>query len=320
MTTSAEAVDTPGKRAADLPGRAGPSLTMGLVRLARPRQWIKNLLVFVAPGAAGVLLHWTVFWRSAAAFGIFCLAASGTYFVNDVIDADADRRHPLKRLRPVAAGVVPVPLALAVGSVLMAASLVTAGLLAGWHLALVMGVYVAVNIAYSLELKHEPVLDLVAVSAGFVLRAVAGGVATNVALSNWFLIVASFGSLLVVTGKRAGEKQLLDENHTDQATVRQTLATYTSSYLRSVWTLSAAVTVTAYCLWAFERAAQVHPGHHPIWFELSIVPFVIALLHVLRLLDSGHGAAPEDLAVHDHRLQLYGVCWVGLFAVGAYAR
>jgi decaprenyl-phosphate phosphoribosyltransferase len=320
VTTSTEAVDTPDKRATTLPGRGRPSVLVGLVRLARPRQWIKNLLVFVAPGAAGVLLHWPVLWRSAAAFGIFCLAASGTYFVNDVIDADADRRHPVKRRRPVAAGVVPVPLALTVGAILLAASLVTADLLAGWHLALVMAVYAAVNIAYSLELKHEPVVDVVAVSAGFVLRAIAGGVATDVALSNWFLIVASFGSLLVVTGKRAGEKQLLDDNQTDQSTVRQTLASYTSSYLRSVWTLSAAVTVTAYCLWAFERASQVHPGHHPIWFELSIVPFVIALLHVLRLLDSGRGAAPEDLALHDHRLQLYGVCWVGLFAIGAYAR
>ncbi len=320
MTTSAEAVDTPEGRAAEPPGRADLSVTTGLLRLARPRQWIKNLLVFVAPGAAGVLLHWTVFWRSAAAFGIFCLAASGTYFINDVIDVDADRRHPVKRSRPVAAGAVPIPLALTVGALLMAASLVAADLLAGWHLGVVMAVYVAVNIAYSLELKHEPVLDLVAVSAGFVLRAIAGGVATNVPLSNWFLIVASFGSLLVVTGKRAGEKQLLDDNHTDHATVRQTLASYTSSYLRSVWTLSAAVTVTAYCLWAFERASQVHPGHHPIWFELSIVPFVVALLHVLRILDSGRGAAPEDLALHDHRLQLYGVCWIGLFAVGAYAR
>ena len=239
--------------------------------------------------------------------------------MNDVIDADADRRHPVKRMRPVAAGVVPIPLALTVGAILVAASLVTADLLAGWHLTVVMAVYAAVNVAYSLELKHEPVLDLVAVSAGFVLRAIAGGVATNVPLSNWFLIVASFGSLLVVTGKRAGEKQLLDDNQTDHATVRQTLASYTPSYLRSVWTLSAAVTATAYCLWAFERASQVHPGHSPIWFELSIVPFVVALLHVLRLIDSGQGAAPEDLALHDHRLQLYGVCWVGLFAIGAYA-
>ncbi len=319
MTTSAEAVDRPGGRADRSPERANSSLVGGLVRLARPRQWIKNLLVFVAPGAAGVLLHWTVFWHAAAAFGIFCLAASGTYFVNDVIDAGADRNHPIKRERPVAAGVIPAGPALAIGGLLLAASMVTAGLLTGWHLALVMAIYAAVNIGYSLRLKHEPILDLAAVSAGFVLRAIAGGVATNVPLSNWFLIVASFGSLLVVTGKRSGEKQLLADSQTDHDTVRQTLGRYTASYLRSVWTLSAAVTVTAYCLWAFERASQVHPGHDPIWFQLSIVPFVLALLHVLLLLDSGHGAAPEDLALHDHWLQLYALCWVGLFAAGAYA-
>jgi decaprenyl-phosphate phosphoribosyltransferase len=212
---------------------------------------------------------------------------------------------------------VPVPLAFAIGIGLLVASIGSAALLAGWHLAVVMTVYALVNIAYSLGLKNEPILDLVAVSAGFVLRALAGGVATGVALSNWFIIVASFGSLLVVTGKRSGEKQLLDHHH---GAVRPTLAMYTPSFLRSVRTLAAAVTVTAYCLWAFERASQVHPGHDPIWFQLSIVPFVIALLHVLRLLDSGAGAAPEELAIRDRRLQIYGLCWVALFAIGAYAR
>jgi decaprenyl-phosphate phosphoribosyltransferase len=98
------------------------------------------------------------------------------------------------------------------------------------------------------------------VSAGFVLRAVAGGVATGVALSNWFLIVASFGSLLIVTGKRSGEKQLLADQQADHGAIRQTLAFYSPSFLRSVRTFSAAVAVSAYCLWAFERASQVHPG------------------------------------------------------------
>ena len=101
--------------------------------------------------------------------------------------------------------------------------------------------------------------------------------------------------------------------------MRTTLGLYTPSFLRSVRTLSAAITVTAYCLWAFERAGQVHPGHDPIWFQLTIVPFTIALLHVMRILDSGQGAEPEELALHDHRLQIYGVCWVALFAIGIYA-
>ncbi len=290
-----------------------------LLRLARPRQWIKNLLVFVAPGAAGVLFHRTVLLHAMAAFGIFCVAASGTYFLNDAIDADSDRLHPTKRLRPIAAGLVSIPLAISLSAAMLAVATGLAALLAGWHLALVIAVYVLVNVAYSLELKNEPVLDLVAVSAGFVLRAVAGGVATGVALSNWFLIVASFGSLLIVTGKRSGEKQLLEAHEADHGSVRQTLGSYTPTFLRSVRTLSAAVTVTAYCLWAFERAAQLHPGHDPIWFQLTVVPFTIALLHVVLILDAGVGAAPEELALKDHRLQIYGVCWVALFAIGVYA-
>ncbi|MHB1711774.1 MAG: decaprenyl-phosphate phosphoribosyltransferase [Acidimicrobiales bacterium] len=317
MPTPAEAVDPFEPHAP--PTRTSPSLMAGLVRVARPRQWLKNVLVFVAPGAAGVLLHPNVLAHSIGVFGIFCLAATGAYFLNDALDVEADRAHPTKRFRPIAAGVVPVGSAIGVGVGVVGASVALSFLLAGWHLALVMITYGVINIVYSLGLKNEPILDLVAVSSGFVLRAAAGGVATGVPLSNWFLIVASFGSLLVVTGKRSGEKQLLSDQGDDHAGIRQTLAIYTASFLLTVRTLAAAAAVTAYCLWAFERAAQVHPGHDPVWFQLTIVPFVVALLHVVRLLDSGQGAAPEDLALRDHRLQIYGVVWVTLFAIGIYS-
>ena len=319
MTTPAEAVHTPPEDKPGDPAPARPSLVKGLLLLARPQQWVKNLLVFVAPGAAGVLSHPTAFWHALGAFGIFCLAASGTYFLNDAIDAESDRRHPSKRYRPVASGVVAVPLALSVGVALLIVSTVLAGALAGWHLAVVMAVYALINLAYSLGIKNEPILDLAAVSAGFILRAIAGGVATGVVLSDWFLIVASFGSLLIVTGKRSGEKHLLSEHQTDQRSIRPTLGAYSPTFLRSIRTLSAAVTVTAYCLWAFERAAQIHPGHHPIWFQLTIVPFTLALLHLLRTFDTGDGAEPETLALRDHRLQAYGLAWVILFAIGVYA-
>jgi decaprenyl-phosphate phosphoribosyltransferase len=316
LTTSIEGVTASQlQRAAS---QESQSLLPGMVKLSRPHQWMKNLLVFVAPGAAGVILHWTVFWHCIAAFGIFCLASSGTYFLNDAIDAPADQHHPTKRHRPVASGQVSVHLAIVTGVELLLISIVLAIALAGWHLGVIMGLYAVVNVSYSLGLKNEPVLDLVAVSAGFVLRAIAGGVATGVTLSDWFLIVTSFGSLLIVTGKRSGEKYILAKNMTDDTRTRQTLGVYTPSFLRSVRTLSAAVCVSAYCLWAFARASQLHPGHDAIWFQLTIVPFVIALLHVLRLLDAGGGAAPEDLALHDHRLQIYGLCWIALFAIGAY--
>jgi decaprenyl-phosphate phosphoribosyltransferase len=293
-------------------------VVVGLLLLARPKQWIKNLLVFVAPASAGVLFHRSDFWPTLAAFGIFCLAASGTYYLNDAFDAESDRNHPSKRFRPVASGAVPVPLAVALGSVLLVVSVGLGELVAGWHLAVVMAIYAAVNVAYSLGIKNEPILDLAAVSAGFFLRAVAGGVATGIALSNWFLIVASFGSLLIVTGKRSGEKQLLSDEQADHSSIRPTLSSYTPTFLRSVRTLSAAVTVTAYCLWAFERAAEIHPGHDPIWFQLTIVPFTIALLHVMRIFDAGAGAEPEELALRDHRLQIYGISWLALFTIGIY--
>jgi decaprenyl-phosphate phosphoribosyltransferase len=296
--------------------RAASSRLSGLLRIARPRHWVKNLLVFAAPAAAGVLSHGTVAAHAAGAFGVFCLAASGTYFVNDALDVEADRHHPVKRLRPVAAGIVPAPLALAVGPVLMAGAIGLAWVLTGSHLAVVIAVYVAVTTAYSLRLKHEPVVDLACVSAGFVLRAIAGGVATGVPLSDWFIIVSSFGALLIVTGKRSAEHLELGEL---RGVHRPTLLAYPEAFLRSVRLLSAAVTVTAYCLWAFERSAQAGRGHHPIWFELSIVPFVIAILHVELRFARGMGGAPEELALRDRTLQLLGLVWVVLVAVGIYS-
>jgi decaprenyl-phosphate phosphoribosyltransferase len=292
-----------------------PSVIRGMVRIARPRQWVKNVLVFAAPGAAGVLSHWHSALLALGAFGIFCVAASGTYFLNDTLDADADRNHPAKRHRPVAAGVVPVPLAAGTGIALLALAIGLAWWMAGWELALVIGIYAVVATAYSLRLKHEPVIDLACVSAGFVLRAIAGGVATGVPLSDWFIIVASFGSLLIVTGKRSAE-----QGEHGLGAHRRILEEYPPAFLRSVRLLAAAVTVTAYCLWAFERSAQsLGRHHHPIWFQLSIIPFVLALLHLELRFERGQGAAPEELALSDHVLQVLGLAWVVLFAVGVYA-
>lgn len=303
----------------DEPGASGTqvrtgSRAWGLVRIARPRQWVKNLLVFAAPGAAGVLSHRHPALLALGAFGIFCAAASGTYFINDTLDAAADRHHPVKRLRPVAAGVVPGPLAVAVGVVLMGAAVGLSWWLAGWRLALVVGIYVALSTAYSARLKHEPIVDLACISGGFILRAVAGGVATGVALSDWFVIVVSFGSLLVVAGKRSAEHAVVGTDHAQ----RPVLAAYPSAFLRSVRLISASITLTAYCLWAFERSGQIGHNHHPIWFELSILPVVLAVLHLELRFEMGRGAAPEDLALGDLALQVLGVAWVVLFAVGVY--
>jgi decaprenyl-phosphate phosphoribosyltransferase len=282
------------------------------VRLARPKQWLKNLLVFAAPGAAGLLTDRAALADTLVAFVCFCLAASGTYFVNDALDADADRQHPEKRTRPVAAGEI-TPRAALVGGVVLVVAAIALSFVASWGLAVVIASYVALTAAYSLWLKHEPVVDLAAVAAGFVLRAIAGGVAVQVEISPWFLIVAASGSLFMVTGKRHAEMLDLGD---DAAGHRPALGDYSASYLGYVRAVASSVAILAYCLWAFEKS---EPVGDPIWFELSIVPFVLGVLRYAFLLEQGRGGAPEELVLSDRMLQVIGLAWVALFAVAVHA-
>ena len=288
-----------------------------VLRGMRPQQWTKNLCVFAAPAAAGVLGHWQIALRLIVAFVAFCLAASGTYLVNDVVDAPADRRHPVKQSRPIASGALKPVVALGVAGALLAAAFVVAALVGPWTFALVIAVYVAVNVAYSLRLKREPVVELAIVASGFVLRAVAGGVVARVPLTNWFLVFVSFGALFVITGKRAAEYMRLGDQRGEH---RPVLALYTESFLRSTLVLSATVTVAAYCLWAFDRSGLLsHAQQHAVWVELTVVPLVLAVLHVMRRLDAAEGGEPDQLALHDRLLQGYAVGWVILMCIGLYA-
>lgn len=289
----------------------------GLIRSMRPRQWTKNTLVFVAPASAGVIGHGTDLLHVLGAFGIFCAAASGLYLVNDVTDAEADRQHPVKRHRPIARGAITTTLALLIGMGLISSAMAASWYVAGWNLLLVMAIYLVISIAYTLRIKREPVIELAAVASGFLIRAVAGGVATHVPLSSWFLVVASFGALFVVVGKRLGELLRLGETGGQH---REVLRLYTATFLRSTLTLTATVTVTAYCLWAFDGAGLIShaAAHHFVWIELSVVPIILGVLHVLRLVDAGLVDAPEELVFHDHVLQGLGAMWIALFAIGIY--
>lgn len=304
-------------------GESRTSLLGGLVRAARPKQWVKNVLVLAAPGAAGALTRPYDLAVSLGAVGIFCMVASGVYLVNDGLDVEADRLHPTKRNRPIAAGVVSVGLARGVGMTLMAVGIGLAWLLSGRDLTVVMGTYVAINLAYSTWLKREAVVDLAAVSAGFILRAIAGGVAIGVSLSVWFIIVASFGSLFMVAGKRSaepiedGSRVPVESAVMDRAARRAALRAYSPNFLRYVRTVASAVAIAAYCLWAFQKAGPA--GQAGIWFELSIAPFVIAILRYALLIDHGLGGAPEDVVLGDRALLVLGLCWAALFALGVYA-
>jgi decaprenyl-phosphate phosphoribosyltransferase len=302
--------EAPPPLAPRLPGFRG-SFAWGLVRALRPRQWVKNVLVLAAPLAAGEIFNAEVMRPTAVAFVLFCLSASAVYLVNDTIDVEEDRRHPRKRFRPIAAGIVPRWLAVAMAAVLFTIALVTAVLLTRPELAFVLASYVVIQLAYCVFLKNQPVIDLAVVASGFLLRGIAGGVAAGLLLSQWFLLVAAFGSLFMVAGKRYSELVLVG----DAAATRKTLKEYSASYLRFVWSLSAGVAVTAYSLWAFEMG-ETQDGVP--WSTISIAPFVMAILRYAVDVDKGAAGAPEEIVLRDRVLLCLGVLWVLTMALGVF--
>lgn len=283
------------------------NLASGIVKALRPRQWVKNLLVLAAPlfalGGDVVDDYQQVFINAGIAFVVFSMAASSIYLINDARDVEADRQHPTKQFRPIAAGVVPIGLAYAIAGVLAVAALAISWVTAR-DLAIVIAVYLVMQLGYCFGLKHQAVLDICIVSSAYLIRAIAGGAATGIALSQWFLLVMAFGSLFMVAGKRYAELQLAERTG---AKIRKSLESYTSTYLRFVWTLSATAVVVCYGLWAFERD-RLSDGS---WFAITMIPFTIAILRYAVDVDSGLAGEPEEIAAKDRMLQVLAVLLIG---------
>jgi len=280
-----------------------------LLTTLRPNQWIKNVLVFAAPLSAGRLDERLVLLHTLSAFVAFCFAASAVYCINDTLDYTFDAQHARKKHRPVASGALPRKVAVISGVVLALAALAVC---VNWELRGVIVTYLGINVAYGLGLKRVAVVEYCIVASGFLLRAVAGGVAADLPLSQWFLIVAGFGSLFMVTGKRLSE--LVEQG--DQAVAsRPILARYSISYLRMVTVFAAAITTTAYSLWAFEVAA---PKSGFPWATLSIAPLVMALLRYALDVDAGRAQEPEQIITRDRAIQLLGFCWLVVFVIGVH--
>lgn len=292
--------------------------TRALVRAMRPRQWTKNVLVFAAPAASGAISHPVSLGRTIGAFTVFIAASACTYLVNDVIDCENDKRHPVKRFRPVASGTLAPSSALVVAIVVGATSVIAAVLI-GVALAPIVIAYLLISLAYSFGLKRVPVIELACVGSGFTLRAIAGGAAAHVAISPWFLVMTSAGALLIVAGKRTSEQSVLGDG---QRWHRMVLDAYPAGFLTALRASAILVTVATYCLWVFDRASSLRPADRAedlILFELSIIPFVLAVLALEMAFRRGRGGQPEELALSDRALQLCGAAWVVLLVCGIYA-
>ena len=287
------------------------SLIEGLFKEARPKQWVKNVLVLTAPLASGTITQERTLAPVAIAFLAFCLAASAVYYANDALDVEADRAHPTKRNRPIAAGVIPIRLAWVCVAVLAAAALAVA-LLDNTATLAVIAVYLAMHLSYSAWFKHVLVLDLALVAAGFLLRAMIGGVAADIPLSQWFLLTTGFASLFMVAGKRYSELVLMGE---DAASTRRSLAGYSLSYLRFVWQTMVGLTILTYSLWAFDLGVDDRGIH---WHEISIVPWAFIFLRYAMFVDAGQAGEPEDVVLGDRVIMAIGLAWLVLFSLGVF--
>ena len=281
---------------------------------ARPLQWVKNLLVFLPllfavdlvwePGDIGTLLPYIP--RLAALFAAFCALSSAVYVLNDLADREADRRHPTKRTRPIASGLVPVWLA---GSTL--AILAVAGMLGLYGISapalvlpLIGGIYLVANVGYSLQLKRVALVDVMIVAGGYVLRAVAGAVAVGAVPSPWLYAVTAAGALFIVIGRRYAEARLAGDEPEAQ---RATLSHYTPPLGGQLLILSATAALVSYTLYTVE--ADNLPANNTMLLTVPLVIF--GLFRYLYLLNNSRDAeSPELLMLRDAPLLMAIAAWM----------
>jgi decaprenyl-phosphate phosphoribosyltransferase len=297
---------------APLPGTAVGRWIGAVIRTARPRQWPKNLLVLAAPIAGASLGRDDGAAYALVAVVAFTAASCAVYFVNDVIDAERDRQHPRKRLRPVASGALPAGQALALAGVAALFALAAGAWIGEPLLTVTIAAYLVISFSYSLWLKHVPVVELACVASGFVLRALGGAAATHVPPSGWFLTVVSLGALMVAVSKRRGELAALGAG---AAGHRPVVRFYRYGALGVVSRLLTAAMVISYALWAVTSST----GDRQLWHLATIVPLALALARFDWLSGHAGGKAVEDLIIRDRLMAGAELAWLILFAAGLLA-
>lgn len=270
----------------------------------RPSQWTKNLILFAGLIFGEKLLDPASVLTEAAAFAVFCALSGVVYLVNDVRDRDADRLHPSKSRRPIAAGEVSPSLALTTAAVLAPAALALAWWLDPVFGAIALG-YVSLLTAYSISMKHVVILDVLAIATGFVLRAAAGAAVLNVAISHWLLIVTLLGALFLALGKRRGEIATLADGGTPH---RPILADYSTDLLDQMTTIAAATTLIAYAFYTISPETVAKFGTDRLLFTL---PFPLyGLFRYLFLIHQRDGGAnPSETLLADRPIFVCVVLW-----------
>jgi 4-hydroxybenzoate polyprenyltransferase len=287
-----------------------PSLLYDLLISARPKQWIKNGFVFAALIFASKLGHPDLVAKAVGAFVLFSVLSAGTYLLNDVADRDADRMHPLKANRPIAAGRVPVRLAVTVAAVGIAGSVGLSALL-DYRFGLIACAYVGLMLGYTFYLKHLVLIDVFAIAGGFVLRAAGGAAVIHVSISPWLYLCTILLSLLLGFGKRRHELLLLE----DGARVhRRNLEEYTGPLLDDLINIVAGATIIAYSLYTFTPFASAAPQNHAM---MVTIPFVLygIFRYLLLVHRTDVAGAPEEAVWKDFPLLADLLAWAAASAI-----
>jgi 4-hydroxybenzoate polyprenyltransferase len=270
----------------------------------RPRQWAKNGLLFVALAFTANVHQIPLLLAAFTGFAVFCALSSAGYLLNDIADVEADRMHPTKRFRPIAAGLVPVPLARVVAVLLGIGGIAVAIALSPRFAALAIG-YIVLTGAYSMTLKHIVLLDVFAIAAGFVIRAAAGAVAIDVPISPWLYTATMLGALLIALGKRRAEILALGERAAEH---RQNLSGYSLELIDQMMIIVSSAAVVTYALYTF--SAENMPRDHSMMLTIPVVLY--GLFRFMLLARQGSAGAPEDLLFKDRPLRITVLLWGGL--------
>ena len=276
------------------------------LRLLRPKQWAKNGLVFAAPFAAGKLFGDHVFLQATGAFVAFSLISSSCYIINDICDVEIDKLNDIKKYRPIASGAITKRNAVLISGLVAILGIITAASLPT-HFQWTLLIYFVITNLYSFGLKNQPVIEFTIVAFGFALRAIAGGAATHLPVTQWFLVVTGFGSLVIVVAKRIAES--VNPLNTSK---RKVLEDYPPNFLNLVLAVATAVTLTSYSLWAFSLQER-----YP-FAQISLVPVCMGLFRYIWLVNKGAGEAPEELLLKDYYLLLCALATALLLFLSVY--
>lgn len=283
---------------------ANGSLIHALIESVRPYQWIKNMLVFVALVFSKNMFHFPLFLKTLAAFGLFCLLSGAVYLINDVVDLEADRLHPIKKYRPIPSGRLPKKWAIGFAFLLASVSLLVSFELDP-SFGRVAFVYFILFVSYSLVFKKLLIMDMIIVALAYVLRAVAGAEVIHVSISHWLILCTAFLALFIVISKRRHELVVLGNGSISS---REVLSGYNALFLDQMIGISSVASLVFYAMYTISNDTMVHLGHRKLLLTLPFVGYgIFRYLYLVYI--KNHGGSPELIFLKDKAMIVNLVFW-----------